>query len=206
MASWEDCSARGDGRHDPLRFRPPLKKSTSLPSPVVGSARGGAGGGAWPGQRCDGGTSPRTLSTWRPQPANDGFPHWEQVMRWHMLRSLPDSRRFHRVGPRRRADRAFDRRAQLRRAPRLAHDPRAVLPRRSMPHVLGVPARELGDPIAVRVLVKTRDRRRAHRATQTGSPSSERSTGARGNARRSRARPRSSGIGAVIATRAPDTG
>ena len=30
------------------------------------------------------GTSPRTCSTWRPQPANDGLPHEEHFTRWHI--------------------------------------------------------------------------------------------------------------------------
>ena len=43
------------------------------------------------------------------------------------------------------------------RAPIWRHDPRAVLPWRVVPHVLGVPAFELGHPMAFGVGVKSND-------------------------------------------------
>jgi hypothetical protein len=55
--------------------------------------------------------------------------------------------------------RAVDRCADAFRAFFLHEDPSAVLPGRTVPHVLRVSAAELGDPVLVRVLVEASNRR-----------------------------------------------
>src|SRR5450631_126810 len=72
-----------DGFHDRLPSGEPLTMSRS-PFSRLGEASGLAdvlSCDVWPGQRSATGTSPSTLSTCRPQPANEGFPHFRQVMR-----------------------------------------------------------------------------------------------------------------------------
>ena len=56
------------------------------------------------------------------------------------------------------AERAIERRSDLRRSTLDMDDPRSELERRLMPYVLVVPARQFGDPVALLVEVEPRDR------------------------------------------------
>jgi hypothetical protein len=56
------------------------------------------------------------------------------------------------------AERAIERRPDLRRSTLCVHDPRSDLERRLVPNVLVVPARQFGDPVALLVEVEPRDR------------------------------------------------
>ena len=55
------------------------------------------------------------------------------------------------------AERAIERRSDLRRSTLDMDDPRSELERRLVPYVLVVPARQLGDPVALLVEVEPRD-------------------------------------------------
>src|SRR5664280_1460703 len=56
------------------------------------------------------------------------------------------------------AERAIERRPDLRRSTLRVHDPRSDLERRLVPNVLVVPARQFGDPVALLVEGEPRDR------------------------------------------------
>ena len=56
------------------------------------------------------------------------------------------------------AERAIERRSDLRRSTLDMDDPRSELERRLVPYVLVVPARQLGDPVALLVEVEPRNR------------------------------------------------